>query len=184
MDKIGKLKNEWGDKLEMFAYSYVHSWPVAEDLVQDTFLKLLESRTDVSKIENAGSFLYAILKNRCLDWIKHKLVEEKHITDIQQMNYLKASKYALEDDSISYITDIETYRILKSAIDSLPQKTKEIFVLNKLRKKKYSEIALLYGISQRSVEYQITKAMSLLKKRMGAYYIILLLCICDCINRL
>ena len=169
---IGKLRKEWGEKLHLFAYSYVHSFEVAEDLVQDVFLKILEQNMDLSGYRNAGSLLYTILRNKCRDYIKHKRVEESHIGDVAESNYLKASKYALEDESIKIITDNEIRKILRSAIDSLPGQTREVFILSKFKDKKYQEIADMLGISSRQVEYHIAKAMSLLKERMGEYYIL------------
>ena len=174
MDKIARLQKEWGERLLTFAYSYVHSYPVAEDLVQDVFLKIIESDIDLAKYNNSGALLYTILRNKCLDYIKHKMVEEKHLLDVSQANYLKANKYALEDDSIKFITDNEIHRILKEAINSLPDETKRIFILHKFNDKKYKEIAIICGISQRAVEYQLTKAMQILKKKLGEFYILLL----------
>lgn len=174
MDNIGKLRDEWGGRLHLFAYSYVHSHVVAEDLVQDVFLKLLEHNIDISEYNNIGSLLYTILKNRCLDYIKHKMVEENHMQDVVDANYLMANRYALEDESIKIITDNEIHKILRDAIAALPDTTRDIFILSKFKDKKYQEIADLYGISTRQVEYHIFKAMSLLKERMGKYYLLVI----------
>ena len=172
MNNIGKLKTEWGERLRVFAYSYVHLFAVAEDLVQDVFLKILEQQIDISQYKNIGSLLYTILKHKCLDYIKHKLVEESHIQDIIEANYLLANKYALEDDSIRIITENEIRKILKEAIDSLPPITKEVFIQSKFKEKKYQEIAEMYDITPRQVEYHIYKAMTILKEKMGAYYLL------------
>lgn len=173
-NNIGKLRNEWGDKLQLFAYSYVHSSEVAEDLVQDVFLKILEHKINISEYNNIGSLLYTILRNKCLDYIKHKMVENNHMQDVAEKNYLQASKYALEDDSIKIITDNQIRKILRDAIASLPDTTREIFILSKFKDKKYQEIADLYDISSRQVEYHISKAMSILKEKMGKYYLLVI----------
>lgn len=173
-EDIGKLRKEWGEKLHLFAYSYVHSSVVAEDLVQDVFLKILEHKIDISEYNNIGSLLYTILKNKCLDYIKHKVVEENHMQDVADVNYLIASRYALEDDSIKIITDNEIHKILRDAIATLPDTTREIFILSKFKEKKYQEIADLYGISPRQVEYHIFKAMTMLKEKMGKYYLLVI----------
>ena len=174
MSDIGKLQREWGEKLQLFAYSYVHSYAVAEDLVQDVFLKILEQNIDVSSYRNIGSLLYTILKNKCLDYIKHKTVEENHIQDVVETNYLIASKYALEDDSIKIITDNQIRKILMEAINTLPPQTREVFILSKFKEKKYQEIALMCNLSTRQVEYHIAKAMTHLKDKMGEYYLLLI----------
>lgn len=166
MDDIGRLRKEWGERLCMFAYSYVHSMDVAEDLVQDVFLKILEQKIDLREYNNAGSFLFTILKNKCLDYIKHKAVEVNHMQDVAQANYLIADKYALEDDSMKIITENETRKQLKEAINSLPHNVKEIFIQSKFKDKTYKEIADKYGITTRQVEYQLFKAMQMLKDKM------------------
>ena len=172
MDNIGRLRKDWGERLRQFAYSYVHSTAVAEDLVQDVFLKLLEQKINVSEYENIGSLLYTILKHKCLDYIKHKIVEANHVQDVLEVNYLLSSKYALEDESINIIIDNEIKKKLRDAIYTLPDSTREIFILSKFKNKTYQEIADSQGISARQVEYQICKAMSSLKEKMGKYYIL------------
>lgn len=171
-DNIGQLRKEWGERLQLFAYSYVHSSAVAEDLVQDVFLKILEQDLDISRYNNVGSLLFTILKHKCLDYIKHRKVEENHVQDVAETNYLLASRYALEDDSIKIITDNEIRSILRSAIDSLPPQTREVFILSKFKNKRYQEIADLCALTPRQVEYHIFKAMSLLKEKMGEYYLL------------
>lgn len=174
MDKIAKLQKEWEGKLRLFAYQYVRSYPIAEDLVQDVFLKLIESDIDPYQYKNIGSLLYTILRNKCINYIKHKLVEEKYLYSVSELNYLTAHQIALEDDSIQMITNNEINKMLRDAIMSLPDLMREVFILNKFKKKKYKEIAELLGISPRSVEYQMSKATSMLKKLLGPYYILLI----------
>ena len=89
VDNIGKLRKEWGEKLHLFAYSYVHSAVVAEDLVQDVFLKILEQNVDLSEYRSLESFMYTILRNKCLDYIKHKVVVTNHVQNIADLNYLR-----------------------------------------------------------------------------------------------
>lgn len=177
MDNLGRLRTEWGDRLRLFACSYVHSMDIAEDLVQDVFLKILEQNVDLSECRNTESFLYTMLKNKCIDYIKHKLVESSHVQDVADLNYLKASQYALEDESIQFIVDNEMRKILKDAVNSLPPGTREIFVMNKLRGKSHKEIADILGLTARQIQYQVLKAISILKDRMNDFYIILLICL-------
>ena len=172
MDNITKLQKEWGGKLRLFAYQYVRSYPIAEDLVQDVFLKLIESEIDITQYNNIGSLLYTILRNKCINYIKHKLVEDKYLYSISELNYLTAHQIALEDESIQMINNNEINKMLRDAIMSLPELMREVFILSKFKKKKYKEIAQICGISPRSVEYQMSKATSILKKVLGPYYII------------
>lgn len=173
MDNLGILRTEWGDRLRLFACSYVHSMDVAEDLVQDVFLKILEQNVDLSEYRSLESFMYAILRNKCLDYIKHKVVVTNHVQDIADLNYLRANQYALEDESIKFIVDNEKRKILKDAINSLPSGTRDIFVMNKLKGKTHKEISEATGLTSRQIQYQIYKAVSMLKEKMKEFYILL-----------
>ncbi|MBQ3175035.1 MAG: RNA polymerase sigma-70 factor [Bacteroidales bacterium] len=174
MDNLGRLRTEWGDRLRLFACSYVHSMDVAEDLVQDVFLKILEQNVDLSEYRSLESFMYTILRNKCLDYIKHKVVVTNHVQNIADLNYLRANQYALEDESIKFIVDNEKRKILKDAINSLPSGTRDIFVMNKLKGKTHKEISEATGLTSRQIQYQIYKAVSMLKEKMKEFYILLL----------
>lgn len=113
MDNLGRLRTEWGDRLRLFACSYVHSMDVAEDLVQDVFLKILEQNVDLSEYRSLESFMYTILRNKCLDYIKHKVVVTNHVQNIADLNYLRANQYALEDESIKLLWIMKSARFLK-----------------------------------------------------------------------
>jgi RNA polymerase sigma-70 factor (family 1) len=175
LNTIEDIERIWHGKLKIFANAYIHSETTAEDLVQDTFLKLIESDTKITDYHNIGAILFTILKNKCLDYIKHKTVVEKHHESVtENYEYMVANKFALEDDSIRIITRNEIRKALKEAIDKLPEQTRKIFVMNKLKEKKYKEIAQILNISEKTVEYHISKAFSFLRKEMGDYYILAL----------
>ena len=168
------LKDKWYDKLILFAVSYVKSESAAQDLVQDTFLKIIESVDDVNSIDNMGALLYTILKNKALDYIRHKVVECRHSTSsAEDYRYLLANSYALEDSTIKIIINNQIRKALNEAIDKLPEQTRRVFILNKYDDIKYKEIASRLNISEKTVEYHICKAYSLLRKELGDYYVII-----------
>lgn len=173
-----RLKEEWHGRLKLFAVSYMRNPYDAEDLVQDTYFKFLESGTEIASCDNVGALLYTILKNKCLDYIKHKVVELKHNTVmVAAYNSLLANQYALEDDSITIITNNQIKEALNKALMKLPRQTREVFVMNKFRDMKYKEIAGELSISVKTVEYHISKAFTILRKEMGGYYTLLYLII-------
>lgn len=172
------LKEQWYSRLKMFAISYIHDTQAAEDLIQDTLLKILENGVDIQLCENIGALLYTILRNKCLDYIKHKLVELKHNNSVlDKYNSLLANQYALEDNSIKIITNNQIKEALNKALQKLPKQTRDVFVMNKFKDLKYKEIADELSISVKTVEYHISKAFSLLRKEMGGYYTLLYLII-------
>lgn len=167
------LKNEWYHKLSVFARSYVRSSFVAEDMVQDTFIKLWESREDLAKYENIGSFLYTVLKNRCLDYLKHKTLELAYNQQSSEdYIYLLANKYALEDESINLITDAQIKKALLDAVRKLPHSCRNVFILSRFKELKNTEIAEELSISVKTVEYHMTRAISFIRKEMEDYLIL------------
>ncbi|MEG0517362.1 MAG: RNA polymerase sigma-70 factor [Bacteroidales bacterium] len=176
--EFARLKEQWYARLRTFAISYVRDGETAEDLIQDTILKIWESGVDISSCENIGALLYTILRNKCLDYIKHKLVELKHASFItEEYNSLLTNQYALEDNSIHIITNNQIKEALNTALQKLPRQTRDVFVMNKFNDLKYKEIAEELSISVKTVEYHISKAFSLLRKEMGGYYTLLYLII-------
>lgn len=174
--EITRLKEEWYGRLRIFALSYIRDAQDAEDLVQDTLVKLWESRVDLAACENVGALLYTILKNKCLDYIKHRVVRLRHDVQMQaEYNFLLANQYALEDESIHIITNNQIKEALGNALSKLPEQTRNVFVMSKLKGRKHKEIAKELGVSIKTIEYHIGRAFLLLRKEMGGYYALLYL---------
>lgn len=171
-DAFITLVNEWSSRLKIFAHSYVHCDSDAEDLVQETFIKLWESKKDIAKYDNIGAFIYTILKNKCLDYLKHKTVEVKYSQNVtSEYIYLVTNKYALEDESVNIITDSQINEALVNAIEKLPYNCRKVFILSRFKQLRNSEIAKELSISIKTVEYHKTKAISFLKKEMEEFFI-------------
>lgn len=176
--QITQLREQWYSRLRVFAVSYIRNTDDAEDLIQDTILKIWESEIDIPSCENIGALLYTILRNKCLDYIKHKIVELKHNHAITgEYNSLLANMYALEDNSINIITNNQIKEALNKALQKLPKQTRDVFIMNKFNDLKYKEIADELSISVKTVEYHISRAFSLLRKEMGGYYALIYLVI-------
>ena len=171
---LSQLRTEWSHKLSVFALSYVRCRFTAEDLVQDTFIKLWESRQDIARYDSVGSFVYTILKNKCLDYLKHKTIELKYNQQSSsEYIYLQANKYALEDESINIITDAQIRKALSNAVGKLPRHCREVFIMSRYNGLKNQEIAMELSISVQTVEYHMTRAISFLKKEMEEYFILI-----------
>src|SRR5699024_8033990 len=66
-------------KLVCFAYTYLHSVPVAEDIVQESFLKLWKRRVMLDPEDSARAYLYQTVRNSALDYKKHEEVKQKNL---------------------------------------------------------------------------------------------------------
>lgn len=157
-------------KLKRFAKAYVIREADAENIVQDIFLNLWEKKDIISQHTNLNSFLYTAVKNKCLDFMRHKQVVKKTTDKLQKENTLEIqlnlqSLESLEDKI--FTLDIE--QKVEEAIKLLPPRCREVFILNKIKGKKQKEIAKELNISINTVENQMTIAYKKLKTILKEY---------------
>lgn len=162
------------DKFIRFAHTYVLNEQIAEDLVMDSFLYYWENRSHVDVNGNLQAYILRILKHKCLDYLKlqrihneiHKKMQDDALWDIN-MNI--ASLEQLQPQKI--MTD-ECHKAVFSAVKQLPGKTREIFLMSRVRDMKNREIADKMEISEKTVEYHMTKALKFLKEKLKGMYML------------
>lgn len=164
-------------KMKRFALRYVFLEEDAENIVHDVFLDLLEKKDTLTSHINILAFLFTAVKNKCIDHIRNQSVRQRTAEEMKE-EYdiaLRMSLNSLEafDTNQFAGNDIET--ILAKAIDSLPEKCREIFVLNKLEGIKQKEIAEKLNITVNTVETQMGIAYKKLREELKDYIPILLL---------
>jgi RNA polymerase sigma-70 factor len=152
--------------LVIYALRFVEEQSTAEDIVQELITDLWESPSKYASFIAFRSFLYHSVRNRCLNYLKHKEVEKRYIS------YTMAHANTSDEDEQQEIEE-EVYRLLFKAIRELPEKCKAVFELH-LAGKKNEEIASTLQISILTVKSQKQKALRQLKEKMGNLFYILL----------
>lgn len=160
---------EYFARMKRFAMNYVSSETVAEGLVQEVFAMLWERNIDLSAQSNLTAYLLTILKNKCLDYLKHKKVEWKYSMETILMTR------ALEEINTDFYSDTEIAKAIKKSIENLPEKCRKIFIKSKIDGKKNKEIALDLNISISTVENQMSIAFKKLRKDLKGDLILLVL---------
>ena len=127
----------------------------AEDIAQEAFLRLWKACANVLP-EKAKSFLYTVANNLLLDQIKH----QKVVLNFQK---LPQKTETIEDPEYLYQVD-EFQKILEEAIAALPEKNRVVFLMSRLEKLTYQEIAARLEISKKAVEKRMSKALIELRK--------------------
>lgn len=149
------LVNQYYTYLCDFAFTITKSHELSEEIVSDVFLKIWDRREEVSHIENLPSYLYKAVKNTSLNYLvkinKHHIIPFEDLPEI----HLPVDIKNPEDEMISK----EMYRDFVLALETLPDKCKLIFRLAKEDGLKYREIANLLGLSEKTVENQISIAL-------------------------
>lgn len=127
----------------------------SEDIVQEAFIKLWAKCSTVI-YEKATGFLYTIAKNLYIDNIRSKKVALKF-----EKNNVQTHD---NEDPYFHLRTKEFKQIIEDTIGALPEKQREAFLLNRIEKLTYKEIALKLEISQTAVEKRIAKALVKLKE--------------------
>jgi len=144
-----------------YARRWVNDPDVAEDLVQDLFVRLW---TDSSKIEitsSLKSYFFTSVKNRAVNHLKHVKIKEKF--GFQAMNR------PTEEYGNWEFTEPELTELIEKGMQKLPPRCREIFILSRFEGKDNAKIAELLGISKRTVELQISNALKILRIELKEY---------------
>lgn len=152
--------------MKRFAQQYVIREEDAENIVQDIFFELWEKKLDLTSFVNLNGFLFMTVKNRCIDFIRRKTIEQQTINKIQSeyILTLKLKFESLEALDNKFLSESDIHTVIQNAIDTLPEKCREIFVMNKIEGKKQKEIAKELNISIHTVESQMGIAYKKLKE--------------------
>lgn len=163
-------------RMKRFAMEYVIREEDAENIVQDIFLELWEQKLLLASHTHLFAWLFTATKNRCLDLLRHKMVVRKGAEKLMDEHnielQMKLQSLEAFDNKIFSEPDIES--VVQKAIDTLPKKCREIFVMNKIEGKKQKAIAAKLNISVHTVESQMTIAHRKLKEALKEYIPLLL----------
>lgn len=168
--EFSELYITYYSKLVRFAREYVVLEEDAENITQDVFTDMWEKRDSIGFIENMNAYLFRLVKNRCLDYLKHKAFEQKYIEHIQSSFEMELSLKlrSLDRFDISNLSEEnETEVLIRKAIDSLPQRCRDIFMLSRMEGLKYREISERLGISVNTVECQMGIALKKLRGKLS-----------------
>lgn len=140
----------------------------AEDVVQDVFVELWRRRDTMKVGEQIQAFLYRAVYTRALNVLKHRDIMNSYEAVVLDIHKKRVEFYQPDsNDVVKRIEDNELRRKLNEAINELPDKCRMVFKLSYLHEMKNKEIAETMGISLRTVEAHMYKALKLLRDRLG-----------------
>jgi RNA polymerase sigma-70 factor (family 1) len=150
-----QLYLHFGKKLIQFAVSLIRSKEIAEELVEDVFVKLWANRPHITEIGNLTVYLYVSVKNKALNALSHKARE----LIAAPFDYLdtKVSEFASDPYDLMITSEMMT-RMLQ-VIETLPPRCKMIFKLIREDGLKYKEVAEILNISVNTIDVQMAIAI-------------------------
>lgn len=169
-DWFDELFKQYSKPLFYYAAKFVDD-EASRDIVQDVFVKLWSDKTIVIR-QSLNALLFTMVRNSCLQYLEKQKVRNK---------YLESTKLNLQEEELRFYMEEKTSLIeqelegkLNEALNSLPERCRQIFVMSRYENKKNKEIAMELDISVKAVEKQITKALAAIRTELKDYMPLLL----------
>lgn len=144
----------------------------AEDIVLESLMSYWENRSTIHPDSNTRAYVLTIVKNRCLNYLNHQRVRqsaEEYLLKAEEweldlhINSLKA----FEPDQVF---SEEIQQIVEDTLNKLPEQTRLIFIKSRYENYSHKQIAEEMGLSTKSVEFHITKALKVLRIALKDYF--------------
>lgn len=151
-----------------YAYTFTQDRDEAEEVVQSTFLSIWEKYKTLEIHTAMKPYLYAMVRNSCLNIIKHEKIKQQHVQ----------TEMVMGERSIESVTNTvlatELDDRIQKAMEKLPEQCRIIFKLSRFEELKYAEIAEHLGLSIKTVENQMGKALKIMREQLKDYLPLLL----------
>jgi len=157
------LFKEYFQVLSVYAKRYVQDLDLAQDIVQEVFVKFYENRLKLVVHSSLKALLYQSVRNRCLDHIRSEQTHNAHHEQILNIN--KGS----DIDATDFMEQVELEEKIYKSIAALPEQCQVIFRMSRFEGKRNQEIAEALNLSKRTVETQISNALKRLRKDIFPY---------------
>lgn len=156
-----ELFHEFYPALCIFAQRYISSRESCEDIVQDTFYQIWTKRKEIVITSSFRNFLITSVKNNCIDTLRKQHIREKHAN---RFEWNESTETPYEIYSLSELEEIIT-----NALNKLPDNIQKAFRFSRFEEMTYSQIAVEMGLSQKTIESYISKALEQLRESLHDY---------------
>lgn len=164
-------------RFERFALLYVHDVHAVQDILMECYAYVWEHRDNIDLTDNVEAYMLTMIKHRCLDYLQRQIhrngVHDIIATDARWE--LEMSIATLRAFEPSWLFDQEVKDRVKAALEALPERTRRIFIMSRNDGLSYREIADLTGVSIKTVEAHISRALRALRADLGDYFGVMLL---------
>jgi len=155
--------------LVRFSFSFTKNSDESEEIVQEAFIKLWEDRNSLIIHNSLKSFLLKSVQNRSIDWLRHSNIRNKYVSVVLDNPILT------ENDTENYVFYSELESNFNLAMKKVPIEYSEVFRMSRIEALGYQEIAQKLGVSVRTVEVRIGKALCLLREELKDFMILVII---------
>ncbi len=166
-EAFNKAFDLYYSRLCFYTDKILHDFDLSRSVAQQVFVDLWIKRERL-QVDSLQSYLYKSVRNASLDMLKHKKAESKYLSTLEREESVQLA---------DLMEEAELADRINRAIQRLPEKCREIFVLCRFEELKYAEIATRLNISVKTVEMQVSIALKKLRKELSDYQMIQLLTI-------
>jgi RNA polymerase sigma-70 factor, ECF subfamily len=159
-----------------YAFYFLKDREEAEDAVQSVFYSLWEKRDAIEITSFIKSYLFTAVRNNCLKKISHMKVRKEHREET-----LNTSEWSTEN-TMERVTSKELEEQIKNAVENLPEQCGNVFKLSRYGGLKYGEIASDLGISIKTVENHMGKALKILRSELKGYLLVMAIVLINNLN--
>ena len=162
-------------RIYQFIFKFIREKTESEDLAQIVFIKIWEKRAMLKDVKSIDGFVFTVAHRLVIDHFRLSRTKNNDFTSNKTINETSASTLTSED--LIQIHEFE--KIYDKSLNALPTKRKEIFILSRHEGLTNNQIALKLGISVKTVENQMTSALSFLKEcfKQSDFILFIIFCI-------
>jgi len=155
------------NSLCLFAHKILKDKEIAEEIVQDIYYYVWEKRETLELTTSVKSYLFKSVYNNSLKYIRHQKIVKNYESKVGN----EGQPFELQDNHAEIG---EIIHIIKFTLDQVPDRTREIFELNRNEGLKYHEISDKLGISIKTVEAHMSSILKLFRENLKDYMMIFL----------
>jgi len=141
----------------------------AEEIVQDFFVSIWTSRKGILQSNSLKSYFFMSVKNRAFNYLKKEKIREKTLSQLKEL----VEKDVLFQPDLFVKSELQQQ--IAIAMEKLPARTREVFMMNRFKGLSNNEIASQLDLSKRTVETQISNALKILREELNEYRFLMLL---------
>mgnify|MGYP000966783866 CR=1 FL=1 len=162
---FNSLFNEYYRRFIYFAIGYVKEEEIAEDFVSEAFTSYWENKESLLRDTNPPAYILTVIKNKCLNYLRHQQIHQRVSEELREHSeWLCQTKIStLEACDPEQLFSDEMKQIINETLNKLPEKTRQIFFLSRNHGFTYKEIAEKTNLSQKTIEFHISKALQQLR---------------------
>lgn len=161
----------WFDRCVAFAMSYTCSLSEAENMASEALIALWQKIETGETVNEPLAFAFSVIRNKAFNYLRHQYVLGRSNGKMEEeaLDELQRRMEALDACDPHYLYSADVQSILNTTLESLGSKTKDIFLMSRFTDKTNREIAKEIGVSEKSVEYHITKSIRAVKEALKDY---------------